>query len=153
MHKWDGPQSFPYVITIFSAPNYCGYYDNQAAVLIIKGDELSLKQYDETDPPYRLPNNMDIFSWSVPFLAQKVMNILLNIVQKVGDVDNEDNKNNMNSLINKELKGKSKNMFKAKINSLSKMNMMFGVLTSERENILKIKTATHDGKLPQGLLS
>ena len=30
---------------------------------------------------------------------------------------------------------------------------MFGVLTSERENILKIKTATHDGKLPVGLLS
>ena len=43
MHKWDGPQSFPYVITIFSAPNYCGYYDNKAAVLIIKGDDLSLK--------------------------------------------------------------------------------------------------------------
>ena len=21
MHKWDGPQSFPYVITVFSAPN------------------------------------------------------------------------------------------------------------------------------------
>jgi hypothetical protein len=54
----------------------------------------------------------------------------------------------MNNLINKELKGKSKNMFKAKLNSLSKVNMMFGVLTAERENILKIKTASHDGKLP-----
>jgi hypothetical protein len=59
----------------------------------------------------------------------------------------------MNSLINKEMKNKSKNMFKAKINSLSKMNRMFGVLTSERENVLKIKTAAHDGKLPVGLLS
>ena len=54
----------------------------------------------------------------------------------------------MNSLINKEMKNKSKNMFKAKINSLSKMNQMFGVLTSERENVLKIKTASHDGRLP-----
>jgi serine/threonine-protein phosphatase 2B catalytic subunit len=121
MHKWDGPQSFPYVITIFSAPNYCGYYDNKAAVLIIQGDQLSLKQYEETDPPYRLPNNMDIFSWSVPFLAQKVMSILFHIVQKVGGVDEEE-KQNMNNLIKKEIKGKSKNMFKAKLNSMSKMN-------------------------------
>ena len=30
---------------------------------------------------------------------------------------------------------------------------MFGVLKSERENVLKIKTATHDGKLPVGLLT
>lgn len=43
-------------------------------------------------------------------------------------------------------------MFKAKLNSLTKMNKMFGVLTSERENVLKIKAVTHDGKLPQGLL-
>ena len=79
MHKWDGPQSFPYVITIFSAPNYCGYYDNKAAVLIVNESDLSLKQFEETDPPYRLPGNMDVFEWSVPFLAQKVMNMLLNV--------------------------------------------------------------------------
>ena len=35
MHKWDGPMNFPYVITIFSAPNYCGYYENKAAVLMM----------------------------------------------------------------------------------------------------------------------
>ena len=29
---------------------------------------------------------------------------------------------------------------------------MFGVLTQERESILKIKNETHDGKLPKGLL-
>lgn len=43
MHKWDGPKSFPYVITVFSAPNYCGYYENKASVLIIKQGDLSLK--------------------------------------------------------------------------------------------------------------
>jgi len=26
MHKWGSKDSFPYVITIFSAPNYCGSY-------------------------------------------------------------------------------------------------------------------------------
>jgi hypothetical protein len=33
------------------------------------------------------------------------------------------------------------------------MNQMFGVLSQERENILKIKQETHDGKLPKGLLA
>ena len=65
MHKWDGPQCFPQVITIFSAPNYCGYYDNKAAVLIIDEGSLSIKQYDESEVPYRLPDNMDIFSLSL----------------------------------------------------------------------------------------
>ena len=35
MHRWDGASSFPYVITIFSAPNYCDYYSNKASVLML----------------------------------------------------------------------------------------------------------------------
>jgi len=42
MHKWDGPNSFPYVITIFSAPNYCGSYENKASVLIINVNLLKI---------------------------------------------------------------------------------------------------------------
>jgi serine/threonine-protein phosphatase 2B catalytic subunit len=48
-----------------------------------------LKQYEETEPPYRLPDNMDVFSWSVPFLAEKVTNMLFNLVKK-GQEDLED---------------------------------------------------------------
>ena len=84
MHKWDGPMSFPYIITVFSAPNYCGYYDNKAAVLILEDENLSLKQFEETEPPYRLPDNMDIFSWSVPFLSEKVISLLHQLLTKVG---------------------------------------------------------------------
>ena len=76
MHKWDGDKSFPYVITIFSAPNYCGYYDNKAAVLVMEEGNLSLKQYEESEVPYRLPDNMDIFTWSVPFLVEKVIGMV-----------------------------------------------------------------------------
>ena len=104
MHKWDGPQSFPYVITVFSAPNYCGYYDNKAAVIIMADGNISLKQFEETEPPYRLPDNMDVFTWSVPFLAQKVMSMLFSVVKKVGEADSEMdvidyNQNKVNSQI------------------------------------------------------
>ena len=89
MHRWDGPASFPYVITIFSAPNYCGYYENKASVLIIDKGNLSLKQYDESETPYRLPDNMDVFSWSMPFLAEKVVSMLYTIVKRGGTGDED----------------------------------------------------------------
>lgn len=34
MHKWNGISSFPPVITVFSAPNYCGTYHNTGAILM-----------------------------------------------------------------------------------------------------------------------
>ena len=36
MHRWDGGQDFPMVITIFSAPNYCDVYNNKGAVIKFK---------------------------------------------------------------------------------------------------------------------
>ena len=48
MHKWSGADKFPACITIFSAPNYCDFYNNKGAV--IKFDVrnfLKLEQYFE----------------------------------------------------------------------------------------------------------
>ncbi len=33
MHKWNGEEDFPAVITIFSAPNYCDVYNNKGAFI------------------------------------------------------------------------------------------------------------------------
>ena len=33
MHRWNGNEQFPTVITIFSAPNYCDAYKNKGAVI------------------------------------------------------------------------------------------------------------------------
>jgi serine/threonine-protein phosphatase 2B catalytic subunit len=84
MHRWDGDSSFPYVITIFSAPNYCDYYSNKAAVLILKDDRISIKQYDQSDHPYYLPDQIDVFTWSMPFLADKVVTILSHLLKIAG---------------------------------------------------------------------
>ena len=61
MHKWDGPNSFPPVITVFSAPNYCGSYKNKGAVILLEQGNFFIKQYSETEEPYKLPDNMDLF--------------------------------------------------------------------------------------------
>ena len=82
MHRWGAKDSFPYVITIFSAPNYCGSYKNKASVLILRGGSLQLKQYSDTQPPYQLPEGLDLFSWSLPFLAEKVTSMLYHLVKR-----------------------------------------------------------------------
>ena len=160
MHRWDGPQSFPYVITIFSAPNYCGYYENKASVLIIDKGNLSLKQYEESEPPYRLPDNMDVFTWSVPFLAEKVTNMLYNILKKGGDDDDESaldlDEGQMQALMRSSTsidpRQKKRLVIRSKVSSVARMSKMFTTLRESSEMLLKIKNISPDGKLPRGLL-
>ena len=43
MHRWGGAAAFPSVITVFSAPNYCGTYNNKGAVILIENDKMNIK--------------------------------------------------------------------------------------------------------------
>ena len=36
MHMWAGDKKFPPIITVFSAPNYCDFYNNKGAIIKIK---------------------------------------------------------------------------------------------------------------------
>lgn len=85
MHKWGSNSSFPYVITIFSAPNYCGTYNNRGAVLILKNSNISMKQFTAVDAPYSLPDGLNLFSWSFPFLSEKVTMMLNGILGNCTD--------------------------------------------------------------------
>jgi serine/threonine-protein phosphatase 2B catalytic subunit len=80
MHRWGGSQAFPSVITVFSAPNYCGTYSNKGAVILIENDKMNIKQYKDVDHPFHLPGDIDLFTWSLPFLAEKVTEMLFAIV-------------------------------------------------------------------------
>lgn len=80
MHRWGGNAAFPSVITVFSAPNYCGTYSNKGAVILIENDKMNIKQYKDVDHPFHLPGDIDLFTWSLPFLAEKVTEMLYAIV-------------------------------------------------------------------------
>ena len=51
-HRWGGSGAFPSVITVFSAPNYCGSYKNKGAVILIENDKMNVKQYKEVVQPF-----------------------------------------------------------------------------------------------------
>ena len=82
MHKWNGVQEFPVVITIFSAPNYCDVYNNKGAIIKFEDNTLNIQQFNYTPHPYILPNFMDVFSWSLPFVAEKVVEMLLGVLRQ-----------------------------------------------------------------------
>ena len=145
MHRWGAKDSFPYVITIFSAPNYCGSYKNKASVLILKNNNLQLKQYADTAPPYQLPEGLDLFSWSLPFLAEKVTSMLYNILKQCSPAELEamDDKEipeevkqrlqqkPEQELVKDEAKIKRKMDLRNKIKSVGRMNLM---LSNMRKN-------------------
>ena len=161
MHKWGSKDSFPYFITIFSAPNYCGSYNNKAAVLILKNNNLQLKQYQETEAPYRLPDNLNLISWSMPFLAEKITGMLYQMLKvcspqelmEFETKDETDAKQQITTQSEKDLeKIERKKRLKQKIIALGRMNAMLGNLRENSEVILQMKQVSLDGKLPRGLL-
>lgn len=64
-------RNFPSVITIFSAPNYLDVYKNRGAILKYANKNITIRQYNSTSHPYWLPNFMDAFTWSLPFVGLK----------------------------------------------------------------------------------
>jgi len=89
MHKWNGQQEFPAVITIFSAPNYCDVYNNKGAIIKFEQNTLNIQQFNYTPHPYILPNFMDVFTWSVPFVAEKVVEMLFNVLKQGADLKDD----------------------------------------------------------------
>eukprot|EP01103_Thecamoeba_quadrilineata_P002843 TRINITY_DN12706_c0_g1_i1.p1 TRINITY_DN12706_c0_g1~~TRINITY_DN12706_c0_g1_i1.p1 ORF type:complete len:618 (+),score=123.85 TRINITY_DN12706_c0_g1_i1:52-1905(+) len=59
--------ALPLVITVFSAPNYCGVYGNLAAFLRFQADDFACHQVGWAENvPYRLPDFLNGITYSLP---------------------------------------------------------------------------------------
>jgi serine/threonine-protein phosphatase 2B catalytic subunit len=122
-------------------------------VLILKDGGISIKQYDQSEHPYFLPDQLDVFSWSMPFLAEKVISLMAYILKQTTEDIDEDGENTAVSEITTTAdKMKKFGKIKTKIKTMARMQKMFATLKEESETLLKIKGMAPDGKIPRGLL-
>ena len=94
--KPGGENLPPSVTTIFSAPNYC-MKGNKAAFLKLDGKGgREWVIFEEKPSPYWLPDFVDVITWSLPFAAEKITDILLRMTETMDDdsSDSDDNDDN-----------------------------------------------------------
>merc|ERR1712228_1021982 len=101
--------------------------------------------------PNYLPNFMDVFTWSLPFVAEKVTDMLYSILS----YENEDAQTvDENAIVHVSNTEKAAtNVLKAKVLSVTKLMRMYKVLKENQDNIIRLKQLSPSGKLPSGVLA
>ena len=103
---------------------------------------------------------MDVFSWSIPFVVEKVTEILFNVLkhsdpeaanEEITANESVDVQEKMKEEGNSKLAGKA-DVLRSKVRTMSRMLKMFKTLREEREAITKLRGLCPDSKIPRGLL-
>lgn len=143
--KWNNVSAMPSVITIFSAPNYCDVYGNKGAILKIVNNKINIQQFNFQPHPFILPNFLNVFSWSIPFVSEKIGEMLIHIIKSDSAVNDEMDEG---ALIEQTIT----NSLKMKVKFITLIMKMFRTLREENELIMKLKGFCPGNKIPKGIL-
>ncbi|KAI0079208.1 Metallo-dependent phosphatase, partial [Panus rudis PR-1116 ss-1] len=150
MHRRTPHKKFPSVITVFSAPNYIDLYHNRGAIIKYKNRNITIRQFNAQPHPYWLPNFMDAFTWSLPFVGAKITEMLLAMLNafaddesSIGDADEDDTRTVASSAEYAPVQdlNERRQQIKTKIMAVGKMQRVFQLLREEAENATELTTA------------
>ncbi|EGV65770.1 3',5'-cyclic-nucleotide phosphodiesterase (PDEase) (3':5'-CNP) [Yamadazyma tenuis] len=179
MYKRTKTMGFPSLLTMFSAPNYLDSYNNKAAVLKYENNVMNIRQFNSSPHPYWLPQFMDVFTWSLPFVGEKVTDMLVSILNVCTEdelsEDTEDEKLNFNpesepsspisykrtfsfsNIPSTDNDAKldtyegRKQALRNKVVAIGRVSRMYQLLREETEDVAKLKSL-NSGQLPKGSL-
>lgn len=181
MYKRTKTLGFPSLLTMFSAPNYLDTYNNKAAVLKYENNVMNIRQFNASPHPYWLPHFMDVFTWSLPFVGEKVTDMLVSILNICTEEELDEETPLAEEAITQNVSAVSTNPGQApgavslvqtnppttvqeddsldakklalrnKIIAIGRISRMYQVLRQESENVAHLKEL-NSGSLPKGSL-
>ncbi|CAF0877764.1 unnamed protein product [Rotaria sordida] len=149
MYKKSAETGFPSLITIFSAPNYLDVYQNKAAIMKYENNVVNIRQFNCSPHPYWLPNFMDVFSWSLPFVGEKIIDVLLNILNICTDEELAEHDAHIDSLIERNNREQRKEQIRSKIRALGKVAKAYQSLRELSENVVTLRGLTPSTSLTE----
>ncbi|KAL1919267.1 uncharacterized protein VTP21DRAFT_1959 [Calcarisporiella thermophila] len=153
MYRKTKKTGFPSVMTLFSAPNYLDVYNNKAAILKYENNVMNIRQFNCSPHPYWLPNFMDVFTWSLPFVGQKITDMLLAVLNVCSKEELADEEGPLFEVENAEMDVEQRRqVIKNKILAVGRMARVFQVLRQESESVMELKVKSGTGKIPHGTL-
>jgi serine/threonine-protein phosphatase 2B catalytic subunit len=108
---------------------------------------MNIRQFNSSAHPYYLPNFMNAFTWSLPFVAEKVTDMLTTVWQLADDTEEQD----PNSPTDSGVVAQRGEHIRKKILAMGKMAKMFKTLREENESIVMLKGLA-GGQLPIGII-
>ncbi|KAI0036335.1 Metallo-dependent phosphatase [Vararia minispora EC-137] len=155
MFRRTPKKKFPSVITVFSAPNYLDIYHNRAAVLKYANKNITIRQYHARPHPYWLPNFMDAFTWSLPFVGDKIVEMLLAVLRVCSEEEldessseEEETARGSGAVVAPSSLASRRDEIRRKILVVGKMQRLFQLMREESENATELST---DGEELGGL--
>ncbi|KAF8522667.1 Metallo-dependent phosphatase [Gautieria morchelliformis] len=159
MYRKTKTTGFPSVMTIFSAPNYLDVYNNKAAVLKYESNVMNIRQFNCTPHPYWLPNFMDVFTWSLPFVGEKITDMLVAVLNCCTKEELEESSSDEEEAVvvspTKSIDDISerRKVIKNKILAVGRVSRVFALLREESERVSELKNVSGSAKLPYGALA
>eukprot|EP00828_Plagiopyla_frontata_P041018 TRINITY_DN5714_c0_g1_i3.p1 TRINITY_DN5714_c0_g1~~TRINITY_DN5714_c0_g1_i3.p1 ORF type:complete len:325 (+),score=76.23 TRINITY_DN5714_c0_g1_i3:249-1223(+) len=153
-YQW-GNKTF--LTTLFSAANYCDVYDNYGAICILKQNKLEFRKYTAVEHPYVLPDYEDIFQFSIPFLMEKVNEILLALVGNSKEDQSSDEEqrkaaeNNIQNCLAQTKRISLREKFRKKVSFLTKLLSMAKQNRQNQQDLILMGLSS-SSKIPKEMI-
>ncbi|KIK40380.1 hypothetical protein CY34DRAFT_107786, partial [Suillus luteus UH-Slu-Lm8-n1] len=102
---------------------------------------MNIRQFNCTPHPYWLPNFMDVFTWSLPFVGEKK------------ELEESDEENVVSQVTHPEEAVERRKIIENKILAVGRMARVFALLREESEKVSELKSIFGSSKLPYGTLA